>query len=349
MFPYWLLFAYFAGGALLSKTLRGPHRPPSPFLVAGMVLIALMIGLRYEVGADWDSYKLIFSYAGYVDLERAIRLGDPGYQMMNWTVRNMGGEFWVVNFIGAVIFSWGLFRFAQVQPSPWLAILVAVPYLVIVVAMGYARQAIAIGVLMAGLAAVQRGASTLRFAFYVLVAAFFHKTAVFVLPLVIFSNERNRLVNMLGGIIAIYMLYNSFLADSVENLVRNYIGTEYSSQGAAVRVAMNLVPAAIYFLSWRRLGFSDRERRLWFFHSVAALGFLVLLLMLPSSTAVDRLALYVMPLQIAILARMPMVLGPRAGTILVLAYSFAVQFVWLNFATHARYWVPYQFYPLLGL
>ena len=314
-----------------------------------MVLIALMIGLRYEVGADWYTYKLLFSFAGYADLARAIRLGDPGYQLLNWTVRNIGGEFWVANSIGAVIFSWGLIRFAQAQPSPWLAVLVSVPYLVIVVAMGYTRQAIAIGVLMAGLAAVHRGASTLRFAFYVGVAALFHKTAVFVLPLIIFSSERNRLVNMLGGIIAMYMIYNSFLADSVDKLVRNYIEAEYSSQGAGVRVAMNLVPAAIYFLFWRRLGFSDREKRLWFFHSVAAVGFLVLLLVLPSSTAVDRLALYVLPLQIAILARMPIAFGPRVGTILVLAYSFAVQFVWLNFAVHARYWVPYRFYPLPGI
>jgi hypothetical protein len=29
----------------------------------------------------------------------------------------------------------------------------------------------------------------------------------------------------------------------------------------------------------------------------------------------------------------------------VLAYSFAVQFVWLNFADHARSWVPYRIFP----
>jgi len=24
-------------------------------------------------------------------------------------------------------------------------------------------------------------------------------------------------------------------------------------------------------------------------------------------------------------------------------------FVWLNFATHSKYWLPYQFYPLVDL
>jgi hypothetical protein len=54
-----------------------------------------------------------------------------------------------------------------------------------------------------------------------------------------------------------------------------------------------------------------------------------------------------MPLQIAILSRAPIVFGARLGTILVLGYSLAIQFVWLNFATHAKYWIPYQAYPLV--
>ena len=122
--------------------------------------------------------------------------------------------------------------------------------------------------------------------------------------------------------------------------------TEYSSQGAAIRVVMNLVPAAAFFFFRRRLEFSILERRIWFYHSVAALVLLVLLLVLPSSTAVDRLALYVMPLQIAVLSRFPLLFGPRLGTVIVVLYSLAIEFVWLNFATHARFWVPYQVYPM---
>jgi hypothetical protein len=53
-----------------------------------------------------------------------------------------------------------------------------------------------------------------------------------------------------------------------------------------------------------------------------------------------------MPLQLAVLARVALLGRSRLpGTAAVLAYSFAVQFVWLNFADNARYWVPYQIYP----
>lgn len=346
MFPYWLLFAYFAAGTLLSDNTSRSQGRVSPLLGAGIVFTALLIGLRFEVGADWATYKLLFAYAEYADLGRALEIGDPGYQFLNWLVRSLGAEIWLVNMFCAGIFSWGLFRFAQAQPSPWLAVLVAVPYLIIVVAMGYTRQAVAIGILMSGLAAVHRGASTLRFAVYIAFAALFHKTAVVALPLVVFSSEKNKVVNILTGLVATYIFYTSFLADSVDNFVRNYVYAHYSSQGAAIRVAMNIVPATLFLFFRRRLGFSDREQRIWFFHSAAAFGLLALLIVLPSSTAVDRLALYIMPLQMAVLSRVPNVVGSRLGTILVVLYSLAVQFVWLNFATHAKYWVPYKVYPL---
>lgn len=34
------------------------------------------------------------------------------------------------------------------------------------------------------------------------------------------------------------------------------------------------------------------------------------------------------------------------GKLTVIAYSLAVQFVWLNFAAHADHWLPYRFFSL---
>jgi hypothetical protein len=35
----------------------------------------------------------------------------------------------------------------------------------------------------------------------------------------------------------------------------------------------------------------------------------------------------------------------RAGVTAILSYSAIVQFAWLAFAVHARFWVPYRFWP----
>jgi len=346
---YWVLFAFFAVGTLLTR--ERPGRISAPIvLLLGAILVCAAIGFRYNVGADWKTYKFLYSFAGHITLGRQLEFGDPGFQLLSWVLAQSRAEIWVLNLACALIFTWGLYRFAKVQSDPWLAFVVAAPYLIVVVAMGYTRQAAAIGILMAGLASLKRGGSLIRFSLYVAAAALFHKTAVMVLPLVIFAGQRNRLLNAIAGIAACALLYDLFLANSVENLVRNYVEAEYSSQGAAIRVAMNFVPAVIFLLFRKRLRFDPTEENIWRFFSLASLAMPVLLIAIPSSTAVDRLALYLIPLQLAVLPRVAHLFrGQLFGRVLLVAYCGAVLFVWLNFAAHARYWVPYQFYPgLLG-
>ena len=345
MLIYWALFAFFTAGALITSG-AAAQRSRVP-LALGAIVVAILVGLRYEVGADWTNYEFIFSYAGRVDLGRVLEFGDAGYQVLNWTVQRLDWRIWVVNMVCGTIFAWGLYRFCVAQADPWLAAAVAVPYLVIVVAMGYTRQAVALGVLMAGLGAFQRGASTIRFAGYSFVAALFHKTAVVAFPLVALASPRNRLMNFFVAVAATILLYDLFLGDSMDEFVQHYIKTGYSSQGAAIRVVMNLFAAVIFWSAGRRLLFNDLERKLWRNFSLAAVGFLVLLFVLPSSTAVDRMSLYIMPLQLAVLSRAPfMFRSALTGKLAVVAYLAAVQFVWLNYAKHAEFWVPYRFFPL---
>ena len=348
MLVYWLLFAYFAAGALLARQTRASWRTRTPvLLMVGAILISLAIGLRYQVGADWPTYKFLFSYAKYADLGRVLTIGDSGYQTINWAVQRLGGEIWLVNLICGTIFTWGLYRLARAQPDPWLAIVVAIPYLVVVVAMGYTRQAVAIGIMMGGLAAIERGASVLRFTAYAAAAALFHKTAVVVIPLVILAGERNRLLNAIAGAAVFYLLYDIFVAKSVEGFVRNYIEAEYSSQGAMIRVAMIVIPAILFLFKQNGFEFAEGEKRLWRNFSWAALVLLIFLFTTPSSTAVDRIALYILPLQIVIMSRLNIAYISRdLGKVVIIGYAALVLFVWLNFATHARYWVPYRLYPI---
>lgn len=346
MLAYWALFAFFAVGAFMDSDRKPDFQRHRPGLVVGAILIVAMVGLRYQVGADWEQYEFILSYSGYLDFWRALAIGDPGYQALNWVVRSLGGEIVWVNLACAILFAWGLFRLARVQPDPWLAVLVAIPYLVIVVSC-YTRQAAALGILMAGLSALIRGGSLARFIIYVAVAALFHRTAIAILPLVIFSRPSNRLFNVVGGLVACYALFDMFLADSVDEFVSGYIEREYSSQGAAIRIAMEALAAGLFI--WRRqaFGFPRDEDGMWLYFALASFAAVAFLLISPSSTAVDRLSLYLLPLQIVVLSRFPFVFTSRKfGLVLVMAYCFAVQFVWLNFATHAKYWLPYQVYPL---
>ncbi|MDQ3145317.1 MAG: EpsG family protein [Pseudomonadota bacterium] len=346
MFAYWFLFAYFAVGVLLGSHDETTQRSrPRPMLALGALLIAVLVGFRYEVGADWQAYQRMFAFAGLANFDRILALKDPGYQILNWLAQQFGAGIWMVNLVCGSLLAWGLSRFARVQPEPWLAVLIAIPYLVVVVAMGYSRQGVAIGLLLAGLAAISRGASPLRFVLYVAAAALFHKTAVIALLLVVFASEKNRFLNTTALVAAFVLMYDIFLDDSVDTFMNTYIDAEYSSQGAAIRIAMTVLPAALFLLRPNKFGFLPREKKVWINFSIATFVLLAMLFLLPSSTAVDRLTLYIIPLQIVILSRFPIASGSRTVVrILVVVYCFAIQFAWLNYASHANEWIPYRLY-----
>lgn len=353
MLPYWLLFTLFAAGAVQYGRRPTPGVQAAPFLAVAAILIVIIVGLRFQVGADWEAYVEMFDGARYLEFDDTMLRNDPGYLLINQIVYWIGLEVWAVNVLCALVFTFGLVKFSRRQPNPWLAVLVAVPYLIIVVAMGYSRQAVAIGLIMAGLTAVEKQ-SFVRFGMYIVVAATFHKTAVIILPLVALTAARHRAV--IGAAVAVtgYFLYSWFLEAGMEKFSTNYLEEGLNSQGAAIRVVMNIVPAIIFLLYQKRFQLIEPQRQLWRNFSIAAVLMLALLFVLPSSTAVDRLALYIIPLQLFVLSRAPDAFPNRDGTrntqlvLLVILYSALIQFVWLNFANHAEYWLPYQFYPLLG-
>jgi hypothetical protein len=259
----------------------------------------------------------------------------------------LGVEIWFVNLVCAALFTWGLVRFTRQQPNPWLALCVAIPYLVIVVAMGYTRQGVAIGLIVAGMSEFRRGHSMVRFGAYVVAAALFHKTAIIILPIVAFAATENRWAMLaIGGVLAA-ILYYLLLNAGIDTLMTNYVEADYDAEGAAVRVSMNVLPAILFLLFQRRFGFDDFDRKLWRNFALAALAALALLVVMDSSVVVDRLALYLIPLQLVVFSRLPFAFrrsesGNGLLTIGVIAYSAAVQFVWLTAATNADYWIPYK-------
>jgi hypothetical protein len=99
------------------------------------------------------------------------------------------------------------------------------------------------------------------------------------------------------------------------------------------------------------LGLQGVAGRTWFWFALASVGALFLVDI--ASTAVDRLALYLLPLQMVVFGRLHLLFElpalRTASAVAVLLFYFTVQFVWLNYANHAHSWVPYQFYPLVGV
>lgn len=362
MWPYWMLFAVFALAAV--RQLR-PVLPAQPLATRSLawllvlrtwgpafVLMALMIGLRHEVGGDWSSY-LEHLHTVPDSLADALAEPDPAYGLLNWIAAELDLGVYFVNGVCAMLFAWGLVAFCRRQPLPWLAMVVAVPYLITVVAMGYTRQGVAIGLAMLGLAALDQG-RVLRFVLWLAFAATFHKSAVVLLPLAVLIGAQRRLWVLLLVGSASFLLFVLLLQESVEGLRVNYLEAAYESSGAAIRVAMNAVPAVLFVLLRKRFHLLPAQRTFWTWIALGGIAFVGLLYVSPSSTAVDRLALYWIPLQLFILSRLPTAMdrADQANPLViyaVVAYSALVLLVWLVFAEHSAWWLPYQFYPWVWL
>jgi len=352
MTPYLLLFALPAWFALSDSNPARSNKRGTKFTWQILtIILVLAIGLRHQVGGDWFVYEENRARFASLDLMSALtNLGtsDPAFAFLSWLSPSLGGDYFV-NLACGIIFTWGLVAFCRDQSNPWLALTVAIPYLVTVVAMGYTRQGVAIGLSMLGLVALNQK-DVLRFLLCVAAAAAFHKSAVILIPLAMFSGSRRPLTSILGLAVIAPLTFVLFLQESVERLVSGYISDGMESSGAFIRVMMNALPAIIFLVLRDRFHLSHAARGFWTWMSAGALLFIPALALSPSSTAVDRLALYWIPIQIFVWSRLPQAIsvGPKSEQLLrqlVVGYSLLVLLVWLLFGDHAFAWLPYKFYP----
>lgn len=373
MWPYWGLFFLAAAPALISSgepaaEVRSPNS--AAWLFVGLVM-TLMIGFRLSVGGDWFSYLYALTLVGGRELQDVLSKGDPGYFALNWLSLQLGWGIYGVNLVCGALFSYGLMLFCANQPRPWVALAVGIPYLVIVVAMGYSRQGVALGLAMAGLVALGQG-SVFKFMLWIAAAATFHKTALLLVPVAALAGSKNRFLTIsMVGVTAI-VLYYALLSKDIDALYTNYVVAQYQSEGALIRLLMNAAPAAALLIWRRRFDFKPSEARLWTLFAIMSLALFGVLFATPASTAVDRIALYLLPLQLVVCARLPdiftreeevfdavdatggLAIARSSGsaqflTVSIVLYYGLVEFVWLNFAKTSFAWLPYRFYPFEGL
>ncbi len=344
MFTYLLSWGLFASGSF-----GPPRRMAGSTLLALLVFLTLLIGLRVQVGGDWGNYLPYLDRVAGLPFEEVLQQTEPGYAFFNWLAGQWGGGVFLVNSACALIFSIGLLQFSRAQPRPWLALTLAFPYLVTVVAMGYSRQGVAIGLEMIALLALQRD-RLLQFLGWITLAATFHRTVLvlLLLPASTLSGSLrfSQLLRLLLLAGAGYGLYSAILAPDLDYYIQGYLESEYQSQGALIRVVLCLLPALVFLPNRRRFALAPDQLRIWSLLSLLAIAAAIGLATVASSTAVDRLALYLIPLQIFVGSRLPETglwgLNVRSWTQLLVWFSLAVLIVWLQFAEHARYWLPYR-------
>lgn len=320
------------------------------FWIFTWLFFTVIIGGRYEIGSDWGNYLAWYEFArDHTFLDTILSSSDLGYIGLNWLCARMNLGIQGVNMICGAVFMYALIKYCNRQPMPWLSFYIAIPYLVIVVVMGYSRQGVAIGVFLLALIKLNDG-HRIKFLVLLVLAALFHKSAILMGFLIFLGNQYSVMTRIwLFGVFS--ALAASFILSSAEFWMMNYVGGKsMESQGALQRVFLNSLPviAALPFLK-----ILSRISPDW--HSLRWMGILsmvlILLVLMPEfnvgSTSIDRIALYLIPLQLAIWPRLVCLLrsniSRRILITLILSIYAAVLIVWMLFSVHNVSWYPYKF------
>lgn len=342
MIVYMVMFAIPLVGMALSAIGSRPLSRAA-WISAGLVLI-LIIGTRRYVGADWLTYDLQFYANAVQSLVESWQNTDVAYATVSWLVYRSGLEIYGLNLICAAILVAGVMTFASRQQDPWLALTVAVPYTLLVVGMGYTRQSAALGLeLFAIMALSDRKLG--RFAILAVAAVLFHKSAIVLLPLAMLVNTGRPVLTAV--VLVATALVGSWLAAysaDFDVMRSTYVDQRLSSDGTLARLLVASVSAVGFIIIAGKVPMSSLGRRIMIALSLAT--FALLSVSWTSSTAIDRIALYVFPVQMAFWGNVSRTLQPPQLAIIprmacIVAYGL-IMFVWLGSAYHAWFWLPYR-------
>jgi len=347
MIPYFITYIFFMVMSLSSNKKLTSNKI---LWNISCIYLVFYIGLRHQVGGDWWTYLSGFEDVNNLTIEFILLHSDIGYHFINLVVSDLNLSIHIVNLICAIIFVYGLVKFAKCENNKWLIIVIALPYTVNIVAMGYTRQAVALGLILLSIVAL-REKKLFRFIIIIIIAATFHKTAIILMGLGIFTSGKGKLIKIIAIILIGIGVFQVFLSQQIDSLIVNYVDAQMQSEGAKIRTFMNLIPAIILILLRKRWKENFDDFQLWFIISI--LSIISFAIVDYASTAVDRIALYFLPIQMIVFGRLHILLKNKIPVSIVnlsiAIYYFLVLFVWLVFAKTAFAWIPYQnilFYDL---
>ena len=349
MLIYWIFLGFISLMALLEQGAEeANHRVNFLWGVFTAALI-LFIGGRWKTGGDWGNYYRNLETFYWVTLDNNVDRGkDIGYIALSVFASKFTTGIVVITMFSGIVMGLALLRFSLAQPRPWLCMAAAFPYLVVVCGMGYIRQGIAISFIMLGLLALGRQQIG-RYTAWVATGALFHATALILIPLGALGNRKNQPLVIALVAIATIVAFRTLMADRTDAMVTNYVDVDAASSGALVRALLGALPGAIFLVFRRQFALEGGLQVAWTALSGVAVAAVPAVLLFPSSTVVDRMGLYLLPLQCFVFSRVPDALAktPQQRQLfavgIILLY-ITVFYTFILYGDHAQSWYPYRFY-----
>lgn len=346
MLPY-IFMSFLPGIAALGESSKFSARRQSTFgLKLFFLLLTVFVGFRYEVGPDWWPYLGLYEWVSAQKFADSLGRSDPAYVLINFISGKVGGGIVLVNLICAIFANTALYLFCRSQTRPWLAAFILTTSFVFVHVMGITRQGVAISIFFLAVDRLAKGRSH-QYVGLVILAATFHTSALAMLPLLFVVGRYGFFLKFLFFATSALVIGYYVAVDMSADLQRRYFDRELSSSGIYFRFVFHIFAAFTFFLFQARMMLTDSERKIYRYLSLAAVILFALAFVSPSTTVIDRIAFYIIPLQVAVLSQIPNLLSASnrfyaPGLIFVLLLYSASFAVYFSLGKNAEDFLPYR-------
>ena len=106
------------------------------------------------------------------------------------------------------------------------------------------------------------------------------------------------------------LFFTLLIEDSYRGLLNAYSNLDdpaSQSSGAFIRLTMNIVPSILFLFYYKRFNLPELEKPLWRLFSLISIILMGIYFMIPVSSALDRVALYMIPLQMVVFSYLRMI------------------------------------------
>lgn len=324
-------------------------------LILCFTVFLIFLGLRYEVGMDWNNYEAKHQQMKMVPFSFMVYGPEPLSNVLMWVSANYGFDVVLSDMVSSLLLLIGVFALSRRTPNPWLGILAATPYLLLVTGLSILRQAPAIGLILYAISRWDQDRSWLK-GFWIGLATLFHTSALFGIVLVIQGLRMRRSVKIaMLCVVTFPMLFViarlSVFSGSLAFYQEAYLGeNSIVSSGALMHMGLVWLPSLIYLIFRKQLAEYIFDNRIVTVGAVLALCTVVIYFV--SSTVGSRIILYFYFVPIMVYPAIGAAADrERRGLILsvIIAFHFFVLIAWLAFANNAHAHFPYENFLQLWL
>ena len=309
--------------------------------------LSIFIGLRFEIGGDWDIYKNFFLH--FNDKNNELNFSDylnhgVIFVFINKIAYYLGIQFVGVNLLLALIFMHSLSNFIKDSDNRWLALAISVPIIILILAMGYMRQGLAFAFSLYLIKNLENKKLSLAY-IYLIFAILSHKSAIILSIFILFYVIYYRKYFQLVALILIPTFFALLFFDKFSHLFYFYVGSgqHMLALGSVPRSLLLVIVAALFFILKNK--YLDMTNYQFFFYKWMSY---LIIIMFPfaviASVATDRMLLYLYSLKLALIsfAKLKNVKINIIIFILVSIYFFYL-LVWSFYGVNSLSWLPYNF------